>query len=100
MDGMNGIIKKIKQLISGFGDSQGKAAQKTMLEELFNDWYMQRGKVYKMNFIRGIFFGLGTALGGTLLLALIVWLLSLFVDFPLVGDFLRSTQDTINTPGE
>lgn len=66
-----------------------------MLEELFNDFYIRRKQVYKMNFFRGIFFGLGSAFGGTVIIALIIWLLSLFVNFPLVGEFFKEAQNSI-----
>jgi len=71
-----------------------KQARQNVLEDLFDDMYEQRAKVYKVNFIRGVFFGLGSALGGTLLLAFVIWLLTLFVNFPLVGQYI---QDFINS---
>lgn len=67
-----------------------------MLEELFNDFYLRRRDVYKMNFVRGLFFGFGSALGGTLLIALLLWIVSLFVNFPVVGDVFRDAQDTLS----
>lgn len=75
---------------------QAKGAQQTMLEELFNDFYLRRRDVYKMNFVRGLFFGFGSALGGTLLIALLLWIVSLFVNFPVVGDVFRDAQDTLS----
>lgn len=67
-----------------------------MLEELFNDWYFRRHEIYKMNFIRGLFFGFGSAMGGTLLIAILLWIISLFVNFPLVGDLFQDAQDTLS----
>lgn len=72
-----------------------REAKLTVLEELFNDLYDNRGRVYKMNFIRGLLFGAGSAVGGTLALALIVWLLSLFVNIPLIGETFKSAQQSI-----
>lgn len=60
-----------------------------IFEDLFNDMYEQRQRVYRMNFVRGIFYGLGTALGGTVLLALVLWMLSWFVDWPYVGRIIE-----------
>lgn len=92
---MESIRRKLHDLTTSFRQSQGKAAQKTFMEELFNDYYLHRREVYKMNFIRGIFFGLGSVLGGTIVVALIVWILSFFVNFPLIGDYLQDAQQSI-----
>ena len=46
-------------------------AQRVVLEELFNDLYRNRVRIYKVNFVRGILFGAGSALGGTIVIALI-----------------------------
>ncbi len=74
---------------------QATGAQKSLMEQLFNDYYANRGKVYKMNFVRGLMFGFGSVLGGTVVLALVVWLLSLFVSFPLIGEYFQQTQDVL-----
>lgn len=72
-----------------------KAAKRTVLEELFNDIYDNRGRIYKVNFFRGIFFGAGSAIGGTIVIALLVWVLSLFVNAPLIGDIFKNAQQSI-----
>ena len=53
-------------------------AEEQVLEDLFYDLYRNRGSVYKVNFFRGIFFGLGTFLGGTVIVALGIFLLTWF----------------------
>lgn len=97
---MDTIRRKIHDIAASLRKTQGKAAQKAFIEELFNDYYLHRREVYKMNFFRGIFFGLGSVLGGTLVVALLVWLLSFFVNFPLIGDYLQDAQRTIGPTGE
>lgn len=76
-------------------EAQVEGAKKVFMEELFSDYYKNRAKVYKMNFIRGLFFGFGSVLGGTVVISLIVWLLSFFVDFWFIGEYLRQTQETL-----
>ena len=51
-------------------------AEERVLEDLFYDLYRNRGRVYKTNFFRGIFFGLGTFLGGTVVVAIVVFILT------------------------
>ena len=67
-----------------------QGARQTILEDLFYDFHRSRKQVYLMNFIRGLFFGLGSALGATLLVAVAIWLLGQFGDiFPPIADFIN-----------
>lgn len=75
-------------------------AKRVVLEELFNDLYDNRGRIYKLNFIRGILFGAGSALGGTIVIAFVVWILSLFVNVPLIGDTFKNAQQSIERTTE
>ena len=75
-------------------------AQRIVLEELFNDLYRNRVRIYKVNFVRGILFGAGSALGGTLVIALIVWTLSLFVHLPVIGELFQNAQHSIEQTTE
>lgn len=64
--------------------------QQGVIEDLFNNFYTARRKVYWMNFWRGLFFGFGSVIGGTVVVALIAWILSLFADVPGgFGDFIQ-----------
>jgi hypothetical protein len=62
-----------------------RGARQSLIEDL----------IYWMNFVRGIFFGLGSVLGGTVLIALVVWLLSFAVDWPWVGDVIEQVQGSL-----
>ncbi len=71
--------------------------QQGAIEDLFNDFYRSRRKVYWMNFSRGIFFGIGSVIGGTVVIALIAWFLGLFADIPGgFGDFIRYIVNLVN----
>jgi len=83
-----GVSEKIKS------DNE-RGARQSLIEDLFYDFHRSRAQVYWMNFVRGIFFGLGTVLGGTVLIALLVWLLSFAVDWPWVGDTVEQVQDSL-----
>ncbi|NTW62413.1 hypothetical protein HGB25_03340 [Candidatus Saccharibacteria bacterium] len=48
-----------------------------------------------MNFTRGLFFGFGTVLGGTVLIALLVWILGQFVSFPGIGENISQLIDAL-----
>ena len=65
-----------------------------LLEDLYlsNKWQMLKG-----NFLRGIAFGLGTFLGGTIVVAILIWLISQTVDiFPPVRDFAERLIESLN----
>ena len=86
---MANVVKKIKS------DNE-RGARENLIEELFYDFHRSRKQVYAMNFIRGIFFGLGSVLGGTLFVALAIWLLGAFVDvFPALADFINGIIDAM-----
>lgn len=72
-----------------------RGAQKAFIEELFNDIYAHRMRIYVVNFIRGISFSVGGIIGATVVIALLLWVLSLFSGVPVVGDFFHSTQQSI-----
>lgn len=65
------------------------------LQALFASEYVDKKKLYKENFIRGLTFGMGSLLGATVGIALMLWFLSLFQQVPLLGDFVRNVEQTI-----
>jgi hypothetical protein len=71
-------------------------AERADIVELFENVYVEnRKKILTTNFLRGIFFGLGTFLGGTIVVALVVRFLTKTVDlFPWARDF---TERLINS---
>jgi len=73
-----------------------RLARHKMIEELFYDFNRNRQQIYWMNFVRGLFFGFGTILGGTVLVAIIVWVLSQFAGWiPPLSDFINQFIDIV-----
>ena len=71
-------------------------ARRAVLEDLFYDFHSSRKQVYAMNFFRGVFFGVGTVVGGTIVVALVVWMLTWLTDIPGgFGDFIQYIVDTV-----
>lgn len=82
---MKKVARSIKTKIR---DSQEKGSREKLIEELFNDFNRSRFQIYKMNFVRGIFFGLGSVLGGTVVIAIIITILSVLGEnVPFMRDF-------------
>lgn len=65
------------------------------LEILFTKDYISRKQLYYENFMRGIFFSIGGIIGATLVIALLIWLLSLFDQVPLIGPLFDKTKQTL-----
>jgi hypothetical protein len=84
-----GLAKKLR-------NDNERGARENLIEDLFYDFHRSRAQVYKMNFIRGIFFGLGSVLGGTIVVAVLVWLLGAFINvFPPLADFINGVIDAV-----
>lgn len=73
-----------------------REARFSLIEQLFEDFHRSRRQVYFMNFVRGIFFGVGSVIGGTIVVAIVLGLLGLLVDIPGgVGDFIRYIVESV-----
>ena len=84
-------LKPSTKQIKSSADKSEVSARHQMVEELFYDFNSNRHTVYKINFFRGIFFGFGTILGGTVVVAIVVWILGQFAGlFPSIGDFIHN----------
>jgi len=87
------LINKVKRRVKKDNEV---GARRAILEDPFYDFHSSRREVYWMNFIRGVFFGVGSVLGGTIVIALIIWLLSLLTDIPGgIGDFIQYVVDIV-----
>lgn len=85
--------KNIKQK---FRDDQERGARENVLEDLFNDFNRNRFTIYKFNFVRGIFFGFGSVIGGTVVIALLLWLLNLTGQLiPGVSGFVKDITHSV-----
>lgn len=84
-----------KKLIEKIKKDNERGARENLLEDLFHDFNRSRVQIYKMNFVRGIFFGLGSVLGGTVVIALLAWILSFFVQIPGIGQPIENVKQTI-----
>lgn len=78
-------------------ENNERGARQSVLEDLFYDFNRSRAQIYKMNFVRGILFGAGSVIGGTVVIALIVWILSLLGNvIPPLGDFFDGISSTLD----
>jgi hypothetical protein len=91
----------VKKMIKKVKDDQETETRRQLLEELFADFNRSRVQVYKMNFVRGIFFGLGSVIGGTIVVAIIVSILaSVGQNVPVLQDAVDNVTNTIQPDNE
>ncbi len=67
------------------------------LEALYDSVNPQRSTFYKAAFLKGILGGVGGVIGATIVIALLLWVLSLFGDIPLIGHFVETVRRTIES---
>lgn len=90
--------KAIKKIAGKIKSDQERAARKTLLEQLFIDLNRSRFQVYKINFVRGLFFGLGSVLGGTVVIAMLVWILAALSQYiPILSDSFETLRQILET---
>ena len=69
-----------------------------MLENIYLSGYIDHNQTYKMSFIKGVAAGFGGVIGATVVVALVIWILSLVSDLPVIQHFnVDRLKETIET---
>ena len=68
-----------------------------MLTNIYESGYLDRNTAYKTTFIKGVASGLGGVIGATVVVALLVWILSLFHSLPFVGHIVDAFNHAVKT---
>ncbi len=70
------------------------------LENIYLTGYISRGEMMKMSFLKGVATGFGGVIGATIVVALLLWILSLLDSIPFVGPIFETFEDTVKTKGQ
>jgi hypothetical protein len=65
------------------------------LEVFYRTGYISKKKSLYFAFLQGLMSGLGAVVGGTIVIALILWLLSFFKQVPLIGPVSDNINHTL-----
>jgi hypothetical protein len=68
-----------------------------MVASIYESGYLDAKQTYKMSFLKGVVGGFGGVVGATIVVALLVWILSLFGHIPLIGNFVDKVNETVQT---
>ena len=74
-------------------DKEQKKANENLKE--FIRYSSSPWRIAWTNFTAGVFRGLGAIIGASFFIALILWLLTLFVDIPLIGEYATDVRNTV-----
>lgn len=92
-------MAKKPKIVNKVQEDNELGSRKTLIEELFYDFNKNRQDIYVTNFFRGIFFGFGSVLGGTIVIGLLIWILSMLGNFiPPLGEFFDGISNLLSTP--
>ena len=67
------------------------------VNSIFETGYLDKKQAYKTSFIKGAVGGVGGVIGATVVVALLLWVLSIFNNVPLIGKFSNKIQQTVET---
>ncbi|CAA6828076.1 MAG: Unknown protein [uncultured Thiotrichaceae bacterium] len=74
-------------------DKAERRANETLKE--FIRYSSSPWRIIWTNFVAGLFRGLGTIIGASVFIAFIIWVLTLFVDVPLIGEYAVQIKDKV-----
>lgn len=84
-------MKKPKKQKVSFDSKQAQQA----LEYLFASTHVDKKRLYIENFMRGIFFSVGTVIGLSICATVLLSILSLFDSLPFVKDISEAIQNSV-----
>ncbi len=93
------VKHRAQKVVNKVLTSKERSARLGIIEELFQDFNRNRVQVYKMNFTRGVFFGFGSVLGGTIVVGLLIWVMTVLVHiFPPLAHLFNDLITTMQGP--
>lgn len=68
-----------------------------LLEGIVVSGYSSNWRFIMYSFFRGVLYGFGIVIGGTIVVALLIWILSQFNEVPVIGPVFDNILEIINT---
>ena len=64
--------------------------------EYFVSYVSSPWRIIWVNFVAGVFRGLGAVIGASIVIAVIIWLLGLFTKIPLLGEYAQEFDQVVS----
>ncbi len=72
----------------------GRSVESALIDDYIN-WLGNTKRQIWQSLVRGVFTGLGTVIGATVVVALVVWIMHILGGVPVIGEFLNATGSQI-----
>lgn len=70
-----------------------------MLESIYESGYIDKNKMYRMSFMKGVLAGFGGVIGATIVVGALLWVLSLFDNVWFLNNVTNTIENSIqDTP--
>lgn len=66
-----------------------------MLVSIYEAGFRSHRRLFAFSFMRGIFFGLGGAIGASIVVGVIIWFLSVLRHVPVIGPIFDTTKHSL-----
>jgi len=66
-----------------------------MVEDIATIGFSNTARMFWLNFVKGVAYGLGLFLAGTLVVGGVIWVLGLFDHAPLIGPLIQNIIDNL-----
>jgi hypothetical protein len=93
-------MEKIKKQIQQKMTDQQRIEFAKQIETLYEAAHANRRQIFGFAVLKGVGTGLGIFLGGTIIVALLLWILSLGSHIPFVGNISQAAESSINQTKE
>jgi phage shock protein PspC (stress-responsive transcriptional regulator) len=83
-----------------FFKSETKNKEKKIKLKTFDEFVKYLSSPWRIiwiNFVAGVFRGLGILIGMTVVLAVLLWVLTKMVDFPLIGEYFLNLKNLLES---
>ena len=65
------------------------------LKSFYEMGYISKRDAYTFSFFKGVLGGAGAFIGSTLVIALIIWILSIFSETAIIGEIAKEIQESL-----
>ncbi len=66
-----------------------------MLESIYDSGYIDKNRMYRMSFVKGVLAGFGGVIGATIVVGALLWVLSLFDNVWFLNNVTNTIENSI-----